>query len=162
MKRMLTGFAVLALLVGSQSQAATKKEPPPPPDTYVVFRADGQFLSGYGLTGTVTIDTTTGEAVSAALAVVGPRYSEVAVFNGAASTGTNPAGEVTIVVGSGFSTGIQLVIPSTSLKAYAGGSLVGGESVEGAGIEYESAWWSPVDSFDVFGIDPLLYGSLEP
>ena len=153
MKRMLCGFAVLTLLLALQSQAIAKKPPPPPPpppDTYVVFYATGQFYSGYELSGTVTIDTTTGQAVSADLAVIGAGNSEVAVFNGTPSTYTNSEGDVEISVG--YSTGIVLVMPTASLKGYAGGGL----------IADESHWWWPVYSFGYVGIDPLVYGSLEP
>jgi hypothetical protein len=155
MKPVLSGFVVLALLLALQSQAMAKKKPPPPPpqlDTYVVFYATGTFGSTGSLTGTVTIDTTTGEAVSVDLAVGGG----VAVFNGTPSTSTNSSGNVVISIG--FLTGIQLVIPSTSLKGYAGGSLVGG----GPYIADESAWWWPAYSWGDPGRDPLLDGSLEP
>jgi hypothetical protein len=158
MKRMLCGFVVLALLVALQAQAAPKKKspppPPPPPDTYVVFYATGQFEGGY-LTGTVTIDTTAGYAVAADLDVNG----EV-VFSGTPSTGTNSAGNV--VIEGGWSSGIYLVIPSTSLKGYAGGELVPGEAVLGAMVGYESYWFWTDYSFRDYGIAPLSYGSLEP
>jgi len=93
MKRMLYGFVALALLLASQSQGVAAKKPPkgppPPPDTIVVFYATGQFYSGYELTGTVTIDTTAGYAVSADLAVVGAGNSDVAVFSRWPSTYTS-------------------------------------------------------------------------
>jgi len=144
-KRMLCGFVVLALLVSGQSQAAAKKKPPPPPpDTYVVFHATGQFEGGY-LSGTVTIDTTAGYAVSADLSVNG----EV-VFSGTPSTGTNSAGDV--VIEGGWSTGIYLVLPTASLKGYAGGELVPDESY----------WFWTDCSFRDYGEAFLLYGSLEP
>jgi hypothetical protein len=140
MKRMLFGFVVLALLLASQSQATAKKKPPPPPDTYVVFNATGTFTTG-PLSGTVTIDTTTGQAVWANLLVGG-----LTVFNGVPSTSTNSAGQV--VISGGFYTGIALVIPSASLKGYVGGSLVSG--FYGSRLYLEQ------------GIDGLLDGSLEP
>jgi hypothetical protein len=116
-----------------------------------VFYATGQFYESGELTGTVTIDTTTGKAVSADLAI--PAVGEV--FDGIPSTYTNSEGNVEISVGS--STGILLVIPTASLKGYAGGDLV----TDGV-IANESHWWWPVYSFGYVGIDPLVYGSLEP
>jgi hypothetical protein len=154
MKRMLYGFVALALLVALQSQATAKKKPPPPPDTYVVFYATGQFYESGELTGTVTIDTTTGKAVSADLAI--PAVGEV--FNGTPSTYTNFAGNVEIIVDGNNGTGIELVIPSASLKGYAGGDLV----VDGGMVGNETHWWWPVYSFGDLGIDPLGYGSLVP
>ena len=161
MKRMLCGFAVLTLLLALQSQGIAKKTAPPPPppplppppatDTYVVFYATGYFVNGDDeLTGTVTIDTTTGQAVSADLAVVDGFGNEVAVFGGTPMTGRNVrTGRVEIAVGNEISAAIVLVTESMSLQGYAGGSLLPTVSFWAEGYEYPS-------------INYLYYGSLEP
>jgi hypothetical protein len=149
MKRMLCGFVALALLLAWQSQATAAKRP----SKIVVFHAAGEFESGYGLIGTVTIETNTGRLVSANLAVVDFGNNIVAVFNGYPSY-TNSAGDVEIALVTGTfqsPTGLVLVIPSASLKGYAGGSLVAGES-------YWS--WPSVNQWNQ--IYHLLDGSLEP
>jgi hypothetical protein len=147
---MLCRFVVLALLVASQSQstAATKSS------KTVVFHATGEFESWYGLTGTVTIETTTGRVLSTNLAVVDAGGDIVAAFTGI-GTSTNSAGDVEIALIAGSfidpTAGIVLVIASTSLKKYTGGSLVPDESYW---------WWANTSNSNV--IDPLVGGSLEP
>ena len=148
MKRMLSGFVVLALLVSSQSHTTAANKTSNGTKKYVVFHATGAFYSGDELAGTITIETTTGKVVSANLAVLDFFGNTVlAAFNGIPETLTGSA-STEIFVGAANSTVIALVIPSASLKGYAGGDLVPGP--------YESRWWS----WD--GIDPLVGGTLEP
>jgi hypothetical protein len=151
MKRILYGIVVLGLLLGSQLQATAAQKS----SKQVVFYATGEFESGDQLRGTVTIDTTHGTVLWADLTVFDLGNNVVATFGGTPGVGppftyTNLAGDLVIEVYGFNSTVIALAIPSTSLKKYAGGSLVA----------YESYWSWPTIQFSQR--DPLLYGSLEP
>jgi hypothetical protein len=150
MKRMLFGIVVLGLLLASQLQATAAQ-----PSKQVVFHVTGGFESGFGLTGTVTIETTHGTVLWANLAVVDAGNNIVAAFSGTPSTYTNSKGDVEIALVAGTSVnptgGIVLIISSTSLKKYAGGSLVA----------YTSYWWWWA-AIQFRQTDRLLGGSLEP
>lgn len=147
MKRLLSVSIAVALIVVFQSPATASKAKPKP-STGTIFYASGQFDDGYALSGTVTIDTTTGEALAADL-VIGDNF---AVFKETPATYINAAGDVEIVVEASLYSGIVLVVPATSLKGYAGGSLVANDSY----------WFWPVYYFGSYGGSYLLSGSLEP
>jgi hypothetical protein len=161
MKRMLLGIVALATLIAAECQASAAP---------VVFNVDCLFVYPRGgdelfLGGTITIDTATGEAVSADLDVGVAWNVSTSVVTGSVSTPKGRQKKVQNVeyfqieaVGLDISANeyvsVYLVFPTSSLVGYEGGPLV--PEVPGVNTPF---------TFIAFGITEVFWlydGTLEP
>ena len=104
----------------------------------VTFDLDGIFLSGSSLGGTLTIDTATGVATAADVAIGPPASLTFGVIEGQRQNG--PATLITIGDGGALAD-LDIALPRASLIGYAGGGLCTSPSACGgltSGIRYSS------------------------
>ena len=91
-------------------------------DTVVTFNASGTFADGATLSGTITIDTTTGEPTVENLVVSSPDSATYTAPNGVDETANY---QLIFVSPSGYPAFpvLQLTVPGSTLVGYSGGPL---------------------------------------
>jgi hypothetical protein len=145
MKRFLCSWVALGVLVGGMGQAKA--------DTIRTFDATGTFADGAKLSGTVTIDVTTGMATRVNL-VAGPPVSQT--FSGVSSQGLQ-AGDYFISAPGQPLNRFDFGLPTTTLVSYQGGAI---DSLSQPGTGGGVSYWIYQVSKAHYGQVDLTQGSL--
>lgn len=149
MKRNLLGFLALTLLMFVTECPAGSKST----SQYKTFYVSCIFESGDYIDGSpITIDTVHGNFASADLVLYDPYGREIVAFAEFPGMGFNGAGDVELIVyGLNYPAMIVLTLPVTSLKKYAGGTII---ALDGASYSY----WEDGSSYEDF----LVTGTISP
>jgi len=127
-------------------------------DTVVTFNASGTFADGATLSGTLTLDTTTGEPMVENLVVSSPDSNTYTVPNGVVITSTYQLIFVS-PAGLPFTPVLQVTVPASTLVGYSGGTLCSTTTTCGAGASISAV---RAGSGPPYTFDNLTSGSLTP